>query len=79
MSLVLQPWQLLLMILAGWVNRQQQQVIEYLRTENRVLEETVLPSPPRAWPRGSNLRFSDISRNVCGRESATGYSRRGFA
>lgn len=39
MSLVLQPWQLLLMILAGWVNRQQQQVIEYLRTENRALKE----------------------------------------
>ena len=27
------------MILAGWVNRQQQQVIEYLRTENQVLKE----------------------------------------
>ncbi|MFH1748143.1 MAG: hypothetical protein ABIG44_13990 [Planctomycetota bacterium] len=39
MSFVLQPWQLLLVILAGWVNRQQQQVIEYLRTENRVLKE----------------------------------------
>ena len=39
MSFVLQPWQLLLLILAGWVNRQQQQVIEYLRTENRVLKE----------------------------------------
>ncbi len=39
MSFVLQPWQLLLAILAGWVNRQQQQMIEYLRTENRVLKE----------------------------------------
>ena len=39
MSFVLQPWQLLLVILAGWVNRQQQQVIEYLRTENQVLKE----------------------------------------
>jgi transposase InsO family protein len=39
MSFVLQPWQLLLVILAGWVNHQQQQVIEYLRTENRVLKE----------------------------------------
>jgi hypothetical protein len=25
--------------LAGWMNRQQQEVIEYLRTENRVLRE----------------------------------------
>ena len=39
MSFVVQPWQLLLTILAGWVNQQQQQVIEYLRTENQVLKE----------------------------------------
>jgi hypothetical protein len=30
----LQPWQLLLLVLAGWVNRQQQDVIEYLRERN---------------------------------------------
>jgi transposase InsO family protein len=39
MSLALQPWQLLAMILAGWVNRRQQAIIEYLRTENQVLKE----------------------------------------
>lgn len=39
MNFVLQPWQLLLMILAGWVNREQQQVIDYLRAENQVLRE----------------------------------------
>src|SRR5258708_32920957 len=39
MNFVLQPWQLLLPILAGWINRQQQEVIEYLRTENKVLKE----------------------------------------
>ena len=39
MTFILQPWELLLMILAGLVNRQQQQVIEYLRTENAVLKE----------------------------------------
>ena len=31
--------QFLLLVLAGWVNRQQQDAIEYLRTENRVLRE----------------------------------------
>ncbi|MCP4191534.1 MAG: hypothetical protein GY768_12990, partial [Planctomycetaceae bacterium] len=31
--------QLMLNIPAGWVNRQQQEVIEYLRTENVVLKE----------------------------------------
>ncbi len=39
MNFVLHPWQLLLVILAGWVNRQQQAVIEYLRTEKQVLKE----------------------------------------
>ena len=39
MNFILQPWQLLLLILAGWVNRQQQQVIDYLRTENQILKE----------------------------------------
>ena len=30
MSFILQPWQLLVLILAGWINRQQQEAIEYL-------------------------------------------------
>jgi transposase InsO family protein len=39
MKLVLQPWQFLLIALAGWINRQQQDVVEYLRTENQVLKQ----------------------------------------
>ncbi len=39
MKFILQPWQLMLIILASWVNRQQQEVMEYLRTENAVLKE----------------------------------------
>jgi transposase InsO family protein len=39
MDFIFQPWQLYFVILAGWVNRQQQEVIEYLRTENQVLKE----------------------------------------
>jgi putative transposase len=39
MDVVLQPWFILLAGLAGWVNRQQQLAIAYLRTENRVLRE----------------------------------------
>ncbi len=41
MAFILQPWQLCLAILAGWINRQQQEVIEYLRTENQVLKEKI--------------------------------------
>jgi putative transposase len=39
MKALLQPWQLLLLILAGWIHRRQQDAIEYLLTENRVLRE----------------------------------------
>ena len=39
MNFVLQPWQLLLVVLAGWIHRQQQEVIEYLRAENQILRE----------------------------------------
>ena len=31
--------QLLIVILAGWINRSQQDVIEYLQAENQVLRE----------------------------------------
>ncbi|MBN1851098.1 MAG: transposase, partial [Pirellulales bacterium] len=41
MDFVLQPWKLYVAILAGWINRQQQEMIEYLRTENQVLKEKI--------------------------------------
>ncbi len=33
------PTSMLLMMLAGWVNRHQQDVIEYLKEENKILRE----------------------------------------
>ena len=33
------PWQFIMVALAGWMNRQQQEVLELLRTENRILRE----------------------------------------
>ena len=39
MSFILHPWQLLLVILAGWANQQQQQIIGFPRTEIDVLKE----------------------------------------
>ena len=39
MSFLLQPWHLMFFVFAGWANREQQEVIEYLRTENQVLKE----------------------------------------
>ena len=45
--------QFLLLVLAGWVNRQQQDVIDYQQEENRVL---------RAGLRGKRLKLSDADR-----------------
>ena len=39
MNIVLQPWHLLVLILANWLNRQQQAVVDYMLTENKVLRE----------------------------------------
>jgi putative transposase len=42
MKSVLHPWQMLLLILAGWVNQQQQNAIEYLIEENLILRGKIL-------------------------------------
>jgi hypothetical protein len=39
MATVLHPWQILVAAMAGWITRQQDAVIDYLREENRVLKE----------------------------------------
>src|SRR6516165_406705 len=53
MRLALDPFRLLLISLAGWVNQRQQDVIDYLQEENRVLREQL---------GGKRLRFSDDQR-----------------
>ena len=50
MSNVIQPFHLLVIALSGWLNRQQQVVIDYLIEENRVLKEQL---------EGKRLRFTD--------------------
>ena len=45
-------WQFLALTFAGWVNRSQQDVIEYLKEENRVLREQL---------GARRLRFTDTS------------------
>jgi hypothetical protein len=37
----LRPWHVLLATLAGWINQDQQHVIDYLQKENRVLREQI--------------------------------------
>ena len=53
MTADLSPLRLLLVTLAGWINRHQQQVIEYLVEENRVLKEQL---------KGRRLRLTDDQR-----------------
>jgi transposase InsO family protein len=53
MSADLYPLQVLLVTLAGWVNRHQQHVIEYLVEENRILKEQA---------KGRRLRLTDDQR-----------------
>ncbi|MCB9858678.1 MAG: transposase [Phycisphaerales bacterium] len=49
----LQAWQLLLVTLAGWINRQQNDVISYIQEENRIL---------RSKLKGKRIRFTDDER-----------------
>lgn len=39
LGMIFQTWQFIVVSLAGWLNRQQQDIVEYLREENRVLRE----------------------------------------
>ena len=54
------PIQFLLFILVGWVSRQQQDVIEYLKAENRALREQL---------GGKRLRFTDAQRRRLARKA----------
>ena len=47
MAAVLQPWQIFVAAMAGWITRQQDAVIEYLREENRVLKQQLGHRRPR--------------------------------
>jgi len=58
--MVIQAWQFIVVGLAGWLNRQQQEVIEYLRTENRVLREQL---------KGKRIRFTDDQRRRLARKA----------
>jgi putative transposase len=60
MSPLLLPFQLVLLMFAGWVNRHQLDVIEYLQEENRVLRERL---------GGGRIRFSNAERRRLARKA----------
>ena len=55
------PGRFILICLAGWPNQVQQEVIEYLREEIRVLKDHVCPR---------RLRFTDEQRGTTIKEQA---------
>ena len=67
MKFVLKPWQFVLIVLAGWMNREQQEVIEYLRTENAVLREE--------WGKRRILLSDDQRRRMAVKGKILGYKR----
>src|SRR5215510_9951913 len=50
----------LLMVVSGWVHRQQLIVIEFLQAENRLLKERL---------RGKRIRFTDVERAFLARKA----------
>ena len=66
MSFVLQPWQLLLMTLAGWVNQQEQQIIDFQRTEIQILKEKL--GKNRILLNDDQRRRLAVKGNVLGRK-----------
>jgi hypothetical protein len=66
MNSILDPWQFFFAILAGWVNQQQQESIDYLRTENAVLEE--LHGPTRILLNDDQRRRLAVKGKVLGRK-----------
>ncbi len=67
MNFVLKPWQQLLLILAGWINRHQQSAIEYLLTENKVLREKL--GKRRILLNDTQRRRLAVKGKVLGRKS----------
>jgi hypothetical protein len=60
MSPLLLPFQLVLLMFSGWVNRHQLDVIEYLQEENRILKERL---------GGRRIRFTDVERRRLARRA----------
>ena len=66
MHFTLQPWQLYVVIIAGWIHCQQQEVIEYLRTENQVLKEKL--GPKRILLNDDQRRRLAVKGKILGRK-----------
>ena len=59
MARTLDPLQFVLMAMAGWMNQRQQQVIEYLQEENRVLREQTRQAATAVYRRSATSPGSE--------------------
>jgi hypothetical protein len=66
---ILDPFRFVLISIAGWMNQEQQQAIDYLREGNQVLREQL---------GGRRLRFTDDQRRPLAAK-AKGLGRRALA
>ena len=57
MKAILEPWHILVVAFASMVNRGQQEIIEYLKAENRALKEQLKG-------RNGRLRYTDRQRRL---------------
>src|SRR2546427_11359500 len=58
------PLQSILVALAGWINQQQREVIDYLQTENRVLREQLGPRRLRFTPEPESAWVQECARQL---------------
>jgi len=61
MAPVIRPWQVLVVATAGWISRHQDEVIEYLREENRVLKQQLGGRRLRLAAKGKALGYRVLS------------------
>ena len=67
MSFILQPWHVALASLAGWLNRQQQEIIAYQQTEIQVFRE--LAGPKRLLLNDDQRRRLAVKAKALGRQT----------
>ena len=53
MSFILHPWQLFFLILSGWINRQQQEIIDFQNAQIRALMDKMGSEEDPVWSKNS--------------------------
>ena len=69
LHLVPSPLYFIILIVAGWLNRELQLAVDYLRTENEILREQL--RPPRRWLTDAHRRRLAVPAKSLGRAKLT--------